>query len=618
MNRRRLMVACAMTIVLLAGLVGVAHAKYRGSDLLGNVLPQSQMPGDSLMDKYPIGAYGLDFQIDTGTAGLDVTSWPAVAGQFVIAWGFAITAMIMTLMIRLFLWAFTLDLVNGNGRAGSSALEPVSMAMQNLHNVALGHWWIVIAILLAGMWGTYVGLAHRRTSELFAGLARSVVFAVIAMTLLYDPQGTIGTASRAVNQFSLQLLSGASGRRGDPAHAQQRVADDLFKDRVYRPWQVLEFGGMQTCADWDRKDKDGFPKPVPPSNAAADTCRDTAEYAPRYLRQPMGSDERKHEYDALKDGEVPTPPDPQFAGWHVSKGDAGAVDAQQEGGTLQRVGMAAIVLTGMWGTIFVLGFLILAALLVQMMMLALLAFTPVALVLGMVPGFGHRLFEGWGKALLVAVLLMKPTYALALGITLGISSAITLGMSSLGFLLAFIVTGAFWWGLIGYRKNLHKHAGGHHAHAQQRTERRVEKTTQTTTRHAKSAASKVSGTPMMGASTIWTAGRNTFSKDKPSSAKAAETRSQSQNGTSQPQPQPAGTPAAAQNGASSASGGSSSEWHVTGHATHAYAPAPTATTVATSKPVAPVKPEPAPKRTTVGAVRDRSKELRFRPKRRDK
>jgi hypothetical protein len=184
-----------MTIILLAGMVGVAHAKYRGSDLLGNVLPQSQMPGDSLMDKYPIGAYGLDFQIDTGTAGLDVTSWPAVAGQFVIAWGFAITAMIMTLMIRLFLWAFTLDLVNGNGRAGSSALEPVSMAMQNLHNVALGHWWIVIAILLAGMWGTYVGLAHRRTSELFAGLARSVVFAVIAMTLLYDPQGTIGTAS---------------------------------------------------------------------------------------------------------------------------------------------------------------------------------------------------------------------------------------------------------------------------------------------------------------------------------------------------------------------------------------------------------------------------------------
>jgi hypothetical protein len=127
-----------------------------------------------------------------------------------------------------------------------------------------------------------------------------------------------------VNQFSLQLLSGRfEGRRGDPAHAQQRVADDLFKDRVYRPWQVLEFGGMQTCADWDRKDKDGFPHPVPPSNAAADTCRDTAEYAPRYLRQPMGSDERKHEYDALKDGEVPTPPDPQFAGGTSRRGTLG-------------------------------------------------------------------------------------------------------------------------------------------------------------------------------------------------------------------------------------------------------------------------------------------------------
>jgi hypothetical protein len=620
MNRRRLVVACAMTIVLLAGLVGVAHAKYRGSDLLGNVLPQSQLPSNSLIDRYPISAYGLDFHIDTGTAGLDVTSWPAVAGQFLVAELFAITAMVMTVMIRVFLWAFSLDLVNGNGRAGSSALEPVTMAMQNLHDGALGHWWIVIGILLAGLWGTYVGLAHRRTSELFAGLARSVVFAVIAMTLLYDPQGTIGAASRAVNQFSQQLLTGASGRRGDPAHAQARIADDLFADRVYRPWQVLEFGGMQTCADWDRKDSDGFPHPVPATDGRADTCRDTHEYAARYLRQPMGSDERKKEYEALKDGEVPSPPDPQFAGWQVSKGDAGAVDAQQEGGTLQRVGMAAVVLTGMWGTIFCLGFLSLAALLVQMLMLALLAVTPIMLVFGMVPGFGHRMFEGWGKALLVAVLLMKPTYAVVLGITLGISSAITLGMSSLGFLMAVIATAAFWWGLIGYRRTLNKHAGGQaNARTQQQIERRTEKTRETTTRHAKAAASKVSGSPMMGASTIWAAGRSSFSKDKP--AKAAETKppEHAANGTGPPASSAAQSNGA---GASPPSAREPDRWEVSGHATRDYAPPPAAAgaTAPDAKPAA-TKADPAvapPARTPVSAGRDRSKELRFRPRRRDK
>jgi cytoskeletal protein RodZ len=215
---------------------------------------------------------------------------------------------------------------------------------------------------------------------------------------------------------------------------------------------------------------------------------------------------------------------------------------------------------------------------------------------------------------------MKPTYAVVLGITLGISSAITLGMSSLGFLMAFIATAAFWWGLILYRRTLNKHAGGQaNARAQQQISRHTEKATHTTTRHAKSAASKVSGSPMMGASTIWAAGRSTFSKDKP--AKAAENKQpeHAQNGTGPP-----ASPSAAQSNGASASPPSAREqdggWQVSGHATREYAPPPAAAGATDAKPAA-TKADPAvapPARTPVSAGRDRSKELRFRPRRRDK
>jgi cytoskeletal protein RodZ len=199
-------------------------------------------------------------------------------------------------------------------------------------------------------------------------------------------------------------------------------------------------------------------------------------------------------------------------------------------------------------------------------------------------------------------------------------------MSSLGFLMAFIATAAFWWGLILYRKTLNKHAGGQaNARAQQQISRHTEKATHTTTRHAKSAATKVSGSAMMGASTIWSAGRSGFSKDKP--AKAAETNqpAHAQNGTGPSTAQPSTAQAASQNG-TSASPPSTREpdrWEVSGHATREYAPPPVAATPKAPdapKPVA-AKPDPAatpPARTPVSAGRDRSKELRFRPRRRDK
>ena len=62
---------------------------------------------------------------------------------------------------------------------------------------------------------------------------------------------------------------------------------------------MLEFGGLSHCVDTDRTDDDGFPRPVSPHDPARDVCRDHLKagrdghggYAPRYLRQPPGSDE---------------------------------------------------------------------------------------------------------------------------------------------------------------------------------------------------------------------------------------------------------------------------------------------------------------------------------------
>src|SRR4051794_27102727 len=155
----------------------------------------------------------------------------------------------------------------------------------------------------------------------------------------YQPDKTIGQASEWTNMMSLAFLSGANrGTVDHPDQAKRQVADELFASQIYQPWVALEFGGLSHCVDSDRSDHDGFPRPVGPHDPTRDVCRDHLHqgrdghggYAQRFLRFPVGSQERDAEYEAIKNGVKPLG-DRQFAGYEVDKTDAPAVDIQQAG-----------------------------------------------------------------------------------------------------------------------------------------------------------------------------------------------------------------------------------------------------------------------------------------------
>src|SRR4051794_33765587 len=134
---------------------------------------------------------------------------------------------------------------------------------------------MVAAILIAGIWAIWKALVQRRYTETAGALAVSVLFVLIALFFVYQPQQTIGHASQWTNTLSLAFLSGANqGSLDDPQQAKHQVADHLFETLIYRPWVVLEFGGLSHCVDTDHTDDDGYPRPVSPHDPARDVCRD--------------------------------------------------------------------------------------------------------------------------------------------------------------------------------------------------------------------------------------------------------------------------------------------------------------------------------------------------------
>ena len=451
--RWRWLLSAVVGFLLLAS--PLAFAAYRGSDVLGNIGPESQVAG-GLIDRYPLSAYSLDYHVDVGVTNPD--GIPPMIAQWTSAQLWNMTSFLVKSVIDLFTWAFSLDLLNGTG----GALGPVAHAISGLYENVIGQAWTVAAIMIAGIWGIWKALMQRRYTETAGAFAVSVTFVLVALFFVYQPEQTIGQASKWTNQLSLAFLSGTTqGSLDDPQAAKRQVADQLFDTLVYKPWVVLEFGGLSHCVDTRQRDSDGFPKPVGPHDPARNVCRNHLRagadgfggYAPRFLHQAPGSDARDAEYEALKKGELPAPPGAQFAGYKVDKADAPAVDIQQAGGAYQRLTVATVIFAGALGAVCLLGFLSLAVILAQVVALVLLGFAPIALIVGIFPGAGHDVFRGWLTKLATAVFI-KALYSLVIAIVVAVAAALTGATGSLGFLFAFALEAIFFWAIFLYRKQI--------------------------------------------------------------------------------------------------------------------------------------------------------------------
>lgn len=482
-SKRRIAFLIAAALVLVALAHPEAGAGDLGTDLFENTAPADTTDegGEDLID-YPLSHYELDQHVEasdeeeilgvgTGIETPIFSAIPALIAHFLAGMIWQLTALLIRGVTELFSWAFSLDLLNGSPEtAGEGALEPIGDAVTYLYENVFGHEWMIVAIILAGGWGVYKALVQRRYTETAGALAKSVVFVLIALFFVYQPERTVGTASEWTNEMSLAFLAGVNqGDVDDPEQAKEDVRNELWRTFAYDPWRVLNFGGLEVGANENDADDEGFPAAVSCDDPEATVCHDTNEYALLYLPLEPGSEERDAVYEALRDGEKPSVADTNtapsisdasgdvdrsvFGDSEFDKSDAVAVDIQQEGGALQRLVYSALVFVGALGVAILVGFLSLAVILAQVIALVFLAFAPIALVVGIFPGRGHDFFAGWLSKLGIAIVI-KAAYSLLLAVVMAVSSALLAATGELGFLFVFGIQTLFFWAVFIYRKTL--------------------------------------------------------------------------------------------------------------------------------------------------------------------
>ena len=475
-------VAAIAVVLLLAG----AEQALAASDLFGNVAPESQVPGGGLLDRYPLSHYGLDQHFEAVdaslTGGVDVSGVPPLIAYFLANALWQLTAFIANALITLFTFAFSLDLVSGSeATGGAGALAPVSDAVRAIYSDVFGAPWLAVAIVLTGLWAMWRALIQRRYAETAGALGLSVVFVVIALAFVTQPERTIGQASGWSNDMSAAFLSlSRSGDVDSREEAKRAASDQLFELLVYEPWVVLNFGGVEHCVVPDTGSDDSDPESVAVRPLASDPGRDAElrrelrsgteveaegkscinnrnKYASHFLRFAPGSDDRKKEFEAINKGDAGELPDADPAkdsgDYAISVADKPAADAMEKDGQYQRLLMAIVIFAAELGAFLLLGSLSVAVILAQVLVLLLLAFAPVALVVGVFPGRGHDFFRGW-LTRLAAFLLRKAIYSLILAVLLAVAAALQAASANLGWLLSFGLQALFFWSVFIYRKEL--------------------------------------------------------------------------------------------------------------------------------------------------------------------
>lgn len=455
-----------------------------GSDLWGNVAPASPLGSGGLFGRYPLDHFTLDEHFEAVeaslTGGVHVHGVPPMIAYFLAGVLWVLTSFLANALISLFAFAFSLDLVNGStATGGAGALGPVAGAIHSIYSNVFGAPWLVLAVTVVGIWAMWRALVQRRYSETAGALALSLIYVVLALFFVAQPARTIGSASKWTNQMSEAFLSISD--HGDPSggnQAKDDAANQLFDLLVFKPWVVLEFGGLEHCALSGTGDEDSDPisAPVRPlsSNPARDAqlarrlaggtevtadgkvCVNNAnKYARHFLQFGLGTDERDAEYDALDHGDSSKLPeaDSERKGYRLGVADKPPTDAMEEGGQYQRLLIAIVVFFGELGAFCLLGSLSIGIILAQILLLLLLAFAPVALVAAAIPGRGHAFFKGWLEKL-AGYLLRKAAYSLILATLLAVAGALSSATAAMGWLMSFGLQALFFWAVFLQRKNL--------------------------------------------------------------------------------------------------------------------------------------------------------------------
>lgn len=239
------LLALVIIIALLAMLGTVAHASG---------LVDDTVDAGNLYSKYPLSNYQLDFYVDNSWAWLP-WNWLDGIGKSVQYGLYCITNFVWTISLYLsnatgyvVQEAYKLDFINDMADSIGQSIQTLAGVTANgFSNSGFYVGFLLLLILIVGIYVAYTGLIKRETSKAIHALINFlVVFLVSASFIAYAPDyiKKVNDFSSDISTASLDLgtkimLPDSDSKGKDSVDL---IRDSLFSIQVQQPWLLLQFG----------------------------------------------------------------------------------------------------------------------------------------------------------------------------------------------------------------------------------------------------------------------------------------------------------------------------------------------------------------------------------------
>jgi hypothetical protein len=404
----------------------------------------------------PVGHYGFDVHIDTGTLGVSSRTLLVAVQTLLLTPLWTLLLWLTNATLSLLEWAFAIDLLDP-ATMGSVARTLTAM------RATLTEPWLVALLALAAIALLYHAIVRRRMADSVGEVAAMTAMILAGLWIITNPTGTVGEINRGLNQTGLGAVAAVSA--ADPSSGRAAFGDGLraiFATAIQGPWCYLEFGDVDWCRNPRRLDPrlsdaarklrtklehDAHCDPAAPSCSGTTGPRREAQLLAEahsngelFLAFPTNSADRNaiNADDSLYRALCGNDDDN-----HCRGATAPAAQWRTESGTWPRAGGLMLIALGSIGMLALLLFIALRLLGAAILTVVYLLLAPLAVLAPTIGESGRAVFRGWATRLLGA-LVAKLIYAVFLGVVL-LTLSIVDGLGSLGWWTQWLLIAAFWW-----------------------------------------------------------------------------------------------------------------------------------------------------------------------------
>ena len=235
----------ALSLILLSLLGTVAHATGLVDDTIN---------AENLYSKYPLSNYQLDFFVDNSWSWLP-WNWLDGIGKSVQYGLYCITNFVWTISLYLsnatgyvVQEAYKLDFINDMADSIGKSIQTLAGITENgFSSTGFYVGFLLLIILVVGMYVAYTGLIKRETSKALHALINFVVvFILSASFIAYAPDYI-----KKINEFSSDISTASldlgtkimlPNSESEGKDSVDLIRDSLFSIQVEQPWLLLQFG----------------------------------------------------------------------------------------------------------------------------------------------------------------------------------------------------------------------------------------------------------------------------------------------------------------------------------------------------------------------------------------